>query len=183
MSYGAGAYICGEETALLESLEGKQVSGCLRAVVVITLTPCPAQHSAACSSLACLELCCPKWHQVATTDSAAVCWPLHQGKPRVKPPYPANVGLYGCPTTVNNVETIAVVPTILRRGPDWFASFGRPNNSGTKLYCISGHVNRPCTVEETMSIPLKELIERHAGACAPEDAGHDWLAKQQQPWH
>jgi hypothetical protein len=86
-----------------------------------------------------------------------------QGKPRVKPPFPANVGLYGCPTTVNNVETIAVVPTILRRGPEWFASFGRPNNTGTKLYCISGHVNRPCTVEETMSIPLKELIERHAG--------------------
>lgn len=86
-----------------------------------------------------------------------------QGKPRVKPPFPANVGLYGCPTTVNNVETIAVVPTILRRGPEWFSSFGRPNNTGTKLYCISGHVNRPCTVEEAMSIPLKELIERHAG--------------------
>lgn len=91
------------------------------------------------------------------------CAVLLQGKPRVKPPYPANVGLYGCPTTINNVETIAVVPTILRRGPDWFASFGRPNNTGTKLYCISGHVNRPCTVEETMSIPLKELVERHAG--------------------
>lgn len=86
----------------------------------------------------------------------------------MKPPYPAHVGLYGCPTTINNVETIAVVPTILRRGPDWFASFGRPNNSGTKLYCISGHVNRPCTVEETMSIPLKELIERHAGVCPPK---------------
>eukprot|EP00775_Hariotina_reticulata_P007495 gene7495-7704_t len=107
--YGAGAYICGEESALLESLEGKQ------------------------------------------------------GKPRIKPPYPASVGLYGCPTTINNVETLACTPTILRRGPDWFSSFGRPNNSGTKLYCISGHVNRPCTVEETMSIPLKELIERHAG--------------------
>lgn len=107
--YGAGAYICGEETALIESLEGKQ------------------------------------------------------GKPRLKPPFPANVGLYGCPTTVTNVETVAVAPTILRRGPDWFAGFGRPNNSGTKLYCISGHVNRPCTVEEEMSIPLKELIERHAG--------------------
>jgi NADH dehydrogenase (ubiquinone) flavoprotein 1 len=107
--YGAGAYICGEETALIESLEGKQ------------------------------------------------------GKPRLKPPFPANVGLYGCPTTVTNVETVSVAPTILRRGPDWFAGFGRPNNSGTKLYCISGHVNRPCTVEEEMSIPLKELIERHAG--------------------
>jgi hypothetical protein len=88
---------------------------------------------------------------------------LLQGKPRLKPPFPANVGLYGCPTTVTNVETVAVAPTILRRGPDWFAGFGRPNNSGTKLYCISGHVNRPCTVEEEMSIPLKELIERHAG--------------------
>jgi NADH:ubiquinone oxidoreductase subunit F (NADH-binding) len=73
------------------------------------------------------------------------------------------VGLYGCPSTVTNVETIAVAPTILRRGPEWFSSFGRKNNAGTKLYCISGHVNRPCTVEEEMSIPLKELIERHAG--------------------
>ena len=106
---GAGAYICGEETALIESLEGKK------------------------------------------------------GQPRLKPPFPANVGLYGCPTTVNNVESIAVVPTILRRGASWFAGFGRPNNTGTKLFCISGHVNRPCTVEEEMSIPLRELIERHAG--------------------
>ncbi|XP_031124905.1 NADH dehydrogenase [ubiquinone] flavoprotein 1, mitochondrial [Ipomoea triloba] len=107
--FGAGAYICGEETALIESLEGKQ------------------------------------------------------GKPRLKPPFPANAGLYGCPTTVTNVETVAVSPTILRRGPEWFASFGRKNNSGTKLFCISGHVNKPCTVEEEMSIPLKELIERHCG--------------------
>ncbi len=106
---GAGAYICGEETALLESLEGKK------------------------------------------------------GQPRLKPPFPAAVGLYGCPTTVNNVETIAVVPTILRRGAAWFASMGRPKNAGTKLFCISGHVERPCNVEESMSIPLKELIERHAG--------------------
>ncbi|PIN07682.1 NADH:ubiquinone oxidoreductase, NDUFV1/51kDa subunit [Handroanthus impetiginosus] len=107
--FGAGAYICGEETALLESLEGKQ------------------------------------------------------GKPRLKPPFPANAGLYGCPTTVTNVETMAVSATILRRGPERFASFGRKNNSGTKLFCISGHVNKPCTVEEEMSIPLKELIERHCG--------------------
>ncbi|XP_059294070.1 NADH dehydrogenase [ubiquinone] flavoprotein 1, mitochondrial [Lycium ferocissimum] len=107
--FGAGAYICGEETALLESLEGKQ------------------------------------------------------GKPRLKPPFPANAGLYGCPTTVTNVETVAVSPTILRRGPEWFSSFGRKNNAGTKLFCISGHVNRPCTVEEEMSIPLKELLERHCG--------------------
>ena len=109
LHYGAGAYICGEETALIESLEGKQ------------------------------------------------------GKPRLKPPFPANVGLYGCPSTVTNVETVSVAPTILRRGPEWFSSFGRKNNAGTKLFCISGHVNRPCTVEEEMSIPLKELIERHAG--------------------
>jgi NADH dehydrogenase (ubiquinone) flavoprotein 1 len=107
--WGAGASICGEETALIESLEGKQ------------------------------------------------------GKPRLKPPFPAGVGLYGCPTTVTNVETVAVSPTILRRGPEWFAQFGRKNNAGTKLFCISGHVNRPCTVEEEMSIPLKELLERHCG--------------------
>ncbi len=109
LHHGAGAYICGEETALLESLEGKK------------------------------------------------------GQPRLKPPFPANVGLYGCPTTVNNVESIAVVPTILRRGADWFASFGAENNKGTKLFCISGHVNRPCTVEEAMSIPFKELIDKHCG--------------------
>ncbi|XRB15188.1 NADH dehydrogenase [ubiquinone] flavoprotein 1 [Pseudoscourfieldia marina] len=107
--YGAGAYICGEETALIESLEGKT------------------------------------------------------GKPRLKPPFPAGVGLFGCPTTVTNVETVAVAPTILRRGADWFASFGRPNNRGTKLFCISGHVNKPCTVEEEMSISLRELIEKHCG--------------------
>ena len=106
---GSGAYICGEETALIESLEGRQ------------------------------------------------------GKPRLKPPFPAGVGLYGCPTTVTNVETVAVAPTILRRGGAWFAGFGRPRNSGTKLFAISGHVNNPCTVEEEMSIPLKELIERHCG--------------------
>ncbi len=107
--HGAGAYICGEETALLESLEGKK------------------------------------------------------GQPRLKPPFPANMGLYGCPSTVNNVESIAVAPTILRRGPEWFADLGRPNNTGTKLFCISGHVERPCNVEEEMGIPLRELIERHAG--------------------
>jgi NADH dehydrogenase (ubiquinone) flavoprotein 1 len=109
MHRGAGAYICGEETALIESLEGKQ------------------------------------------------------GKPRLKPPFPAAVGVFGCPTTVANVETVAVAPTICRRGGSWFASFGRDRNRGTKLYNISGHVNNPCTVEEEMSMPLKELIERHAG--------------------
>jgi NADH-quinone oxidoreductase subunit F len=107
--HGAGAYICGEETALLESLEGKK------------------------------------------------------GQPRLKPPFPAGAGLYGCPTTVNNVESIAVTGTILRRGADWFARFGRPNNTGTKLMCISGHVERPCNVEEAMSIPLKQLLEAHCG--------------------
>jgi len=106
---GAGAYICGEETALIESLEG------------------------------------------------------NKGQPRLKPPFPAGVGLYGCPTTVNNVESIAVAPTILRRGASWFTSFGRQNNAGTKVYCISGNVNKPCNVEESMSIPLRELIEKHAG--------------------
>jgi NADH-quinone oxidoreductase subunit F len=106
---GAGAYICGEETALIESLEGKK------------------------------------------------------GQPRLKPPFPAGAGVWGCPTTVNNVESIAVVPTILRRGASWFAGIGRPNNAGTKVFCISGHVNKPCNVEEAMSIPLRELIEKHAG--------------------
>src|SRR5258706_4876442 len=86
-----------------------------------------------------------------------------KGLRRLGPPHPANVGLYGCPTTVNNVESIAVAPDIMRRGAEWFASIGRPNNSGTKLFCISGHVNRPCNVEEAMSVPLRELIERHAG--------------------
>ena len=107
--HGAGAYICGEETALLESLEGKK------------------------------------------------------GMPRLKPPFPANMGLYGCPTTVNNVESIAVAPTILRRGAGWFSSMGAKNNVGTKLFCVSGHVNTPCNVEEAMSLPFRELIDRHCG--------------------
>jgi len=106
---GAGAYICGEETGLLESLEGRK------------------------------------------------------GQPRLKPPFPAAVGLYGCPSTVNNVETIAVAPDILKRGAKWFAGIGRERNTGTKIFCISGHVKAPCNVEEAMSIPLRELIERHAG--------------------
>ena len=106
---GAGAYICGEETGLIESLEGKP------------------------------------------------------GRPRLKPPFPAAVGVYGCPSTVNNVETIAVIPTILRRGAEWFGGLGRPKNTGTKVFCISGHVNQPCNVEEEMGIPMRELIEKHAG--------------------
>jgi NADH-quinone oxidoreductase subunit F len=81
----------------------------------------------------------------------------------MKPPFPAAVGLYGCPTTVNNVESIAVAPTILRRGAAWFAALGRPKNTGTKIYCISGHVNKPCNVEEELGIPMRELIERYAG--------------------
>ncbi|WP_076071095.1 NADH-quinone oxidoreductase subunit NuoF [Sphingomonas montana] len=106
---GAGAYICGEETAMLESIEGKK------------------------------------------------------GQPRLKPPFPAGVGLYGCPTTVNNVESIAVAPTILRRGAEWFAGIGREKNQGTKLFQISGHVNRPCVVEDAMGVSFRELIETHAG--------------------
>lgn len=107
---GAGAYICGEETALIESLEG------------------------------------------------------NKGQPRNKPPFPAMAGLYSCPTTVNNVETIAVAPTIMRRGGSWFSALGlNEKNAGTKLFCISGHVNQPCNVEEEMGISLKELIERHCG--------------------
>ncbi len=106
---GAGAYICGEETALIESLEGKK------------------------------------------------------GMPRLKPPFPAACGLYGCPTTVNNVESIAVVPTNLRRGAGWFAALGLPKNAGTKLFSISGHVNKPCNVEEELGIPLRELIDKYCG--------------------
>src|SRR5438552_18977367 len=83
--------------------------------------------------------------------------------PRLNPPFPANVGLYGCPTTVNNVESIAVAPDILRRGAAWFAGIGKPNNVCTKLFCISGHVERPCNVEEAMGIPFRELIERDCG--------------------
>ena len=109
MHHGAGAYICGEETALLESLEGKK------------------------------------------------------GQPRLKPPFPAGAGLYGCPTTVNNVESISVVPTILRRGVDWWTQFGRENNKGTKVFSISGHVNNPCNIEEALSIPMRTLLETYAG--------------------
>lgn len=107
--HGAGAYVCGEETALLESLEGKR------------------------------------------------------GQPRLKPPFPANFGLYGQPTVINNIETIAVVSTILRRGASWFSGLGLEKNRGTKVFCISGHVNTPCNVEEVMGVPLKDLIEKHAG--------------------
>ena len=109
LHYGSGAYVCGEETALIESLEGKK------------------------------------------------------GQPRLKPPFPASVGLYGMPTTVNNVETIAVVPTIIRRGHEWFSKLGRKNNTGSKIFCISGNVNTPCNVEEELGVPLKYLIQKYAG--------------------
>ncbi len=106
---GSGAYVCGEETALIESLEGKK------------------------------------------------------GQPRLKPPFPANVGLYGKPTTVNNVETIAVIPTILKKGAKWFTALGKKNNTGSKIFCISGQVNKPCNVEEELGVPLKYLIQKYAG--------------------
>jgi NADH-quinone oxidoreductase subunit F len=112
---GAGAYICGEETALLESLEGKR------------------------------------------------------GLPRVKPPFPATFGLYGKPTAINNVETLANLPHIINRGPEWFASIGSPPKStGTRIFCVSGHVKRPGNYEVPMGIPLRELIFEHAGGMRSE---------------
>ena len=112
---GAGAYICGEETALLESLEGKR------------------------------------------------------GLPRLKPPFPAIVGLYGCPTIINNVETLANVTLIAERGSAWFASIGRPKNTGPKLFCLSGHVKRPGVFEAPLGIPLMELLNEHAGGMLHAD--------------
>jgi len=106
---GAGAYICGEETALLESLEGKP------------------------------------------------------GKPRFKPPFPANFGLYGRPTTVNNTQSYASVPTILRKGAKWFADLGVPNSGGTVIFSVSGHVSRPGNYELPLGIPFKELLEDVCG--------------------
>lgn len=139
-----GAYICGEETSLIESLEGK-VWPLVEFVVYRTR--------------ALRVFVAPSYLQRSPLRRALV----QPGKPRLKPPFPANVGVFGCPTTVTNVETVAVAPTILRRGGAWFAQFGRPNNTGTKLFCISGAVNNPITVEEEMSIPLRELLERHCG--------------------
>ena len=109
VQHGGGAYICGDETALMESLEGKK------------------------------------------------------GQPRLKPPFPAGAGIWGCPTTINNVESISVVGTILRRGADWFAGFGTEKSTGTKLFAASGHVNTPCVVEDAVGIPVKQLIEEHFG--------------------
>lgn len=106
---GAGAYICGEETALLESLEGKK------------------------------------------------------GQPRYKPPFPANFGLYGKPTTINNTETFASIPVILEKGGDWFLNVGNPNNGGAKCYCVSGHVNKPGNFEVPMSITFEELLDMAGG--------------------
>ncbi len=106
---GAGAYICGEETALIESLEGKR------------------------------------------------------GLPRLKPPFPAVVGVFGCPTVVNNVETLACVPHIINRGAAWFAGIGTERSTGTKLFCVSGHVERPGVYEEPMGITFREIIEDRCG--------------------
>jgi NADH dehydrogenase (ubiquinone) flavoprotein 1 len=86
-----------------------------------------------------------------------------QGKPCLKPPFLADVGLFGCPSTVANVETVTVARTISRRGASWFAGFGRECNQGTNLFCISGHVNNLCVIEDEMSIPSKDLVEKHAG--------------------
>jgi NADH-quinone oxidoreductase subunit F len=106
---GAGAYICGEETALLESLEGKK------------------------------------------------------GQPRFKPPFPASFGLYGQPTTINNTESLSSVPTILRKGPEWFTSYGKPNNAGTKIFSVSGHVAKPGNFEIPLGTPFRTLLELAGG--------------------
>ncbi|MGE0373113.1 MAG: NADH-quinone oxidoreductase subunit NuoF [Gammaproteobacteria bacterium] len=106
---GAGAYICGEETALLESLEGKK------------------------------------------------------GQPRFKPPFPANFGLYGCPTTINNTETLASVPSIIHHGGEWFLGLGKPNNGGVKIFSVSGHVNKPGNYEVPMGMPFRDLLEMAGG--------------------
>ncbi len=106
---GAGAYICGEETALMDSLEGKK------------------------------------------------------GMPRFKPPFPANVGVYGCPTTINNVETLASVPVIIEKGGQWFLDQGCPNSGGTKIFSVSGHVNNPGNFEVHLGIPFAELLEMAGG--------------------
>ncbi len=106
---GGGAYVCGEETALLESLEGKK------------------------------------------------------GQPRFKPPFPASFGLYGRPTTINNTETLASVPVILQNSGQWFLELGKPNNGGSKLFCVSGHVNKPGNYEVPMGTPFSELLEMAGG--------------------
>ena len=106
---GAGAYICGEETAMIESLEGRR------------------------------------------------------GEPRLKPPYPAQYGYLNQPTLVHNVETLANVPHIVRNGPEWFAGIGVPGSAGSKIFCVSGHVNRPGVFELPLGVPLREVIEVHAG--------------------
>ena len=110
---GAGAYICGEETALLESLEG------------------------------------------------------YKGQPRLKPPFPAIKGLFGCPTVMNNVETLASVPSIMEKGGDWYAAIGNGKSTGTKLFCVSGPVNKPGVYELPLGVPLRELIENSCGGLKP----------------
>ncbi len=106
---GAGAYVCGEETALIESIEGKK------------------------------------------------------GQPRFKPPFPANYGLYGCPTTINNTESLSSVPMILKNGGQWFLELGKPNNGGNKIFCVSGHVNKPGNYEVPMGTPFAELLKMAGG--------------------
>lgn len=106
---GAGAYVCGEETGLIESIEGKK------------------------------------------------------GQPRLKPPFPANIGLYGCPTVINNVETLTAIPAILTNGGEWYTKLGVEKSAGTKLFSVSGHVNKPGNYEVGLGIPLKVLIEEYAG--------------------
>ncbi|MFV8835294.1 NADH-quinone oxidoreductase subunit NuoF [Aquisalimonas sp.] len=107
--FGAGAYICGEESALMESLEGKK------------------------------------------------------GQPRYKPPFPAQFGLYGKPTTINNTETLASVPAVMRNGAEWFLNLGKPNNGGTKIFCVSGHVEKPGNFEIPLGTPFKDLLEMAGG--------------------
>ncbi|MDX8388954.1 MAG: NADH-quinone oxidoreductase subunit NuoF [Mariprofundaceae bacterium] len=131
---GAGAYICGEETALIESLEGKP------------------------------------------------------GRPRFKPPFPAVEGFYGCPTVVNNVETLSTIPIILKNGGAWHSEIGTPNNSGCKIFSVSGHVNRPGNYEVPLGTPLRVLIEEHCGglkhgntpkAIIPGGSSSPWLMSDQ----
>src|SRR4030095_16226693 len=133
---GAGAYICGEETGLLESLEGKRGYPRIK-------PPVPS--------------CCAG--EPGLPDSRGG----RRGPPPINPPFPATHGLFGCPTIVNNVETLACVPHIVLRGADWFRSIGPEKSPGPKLYCVSGHVVRPGVYELPMGTPLREIIYTHAG--------------------
>ena len=178
---GAGAYICGEETALIESLEGKQGKPRLKVSVAINSIPIQFQFNS--------EFFILQSQSRLQLIKFLILLAIRNSQFATQPPFPAGVGVFGCPSTVTNVETIAVAPTILRRGASWFSSFGNPNNRGTKLFGISGHVNNPMVVEESMSIPLQELIERHCGgmrngwnslqACIPGGSSVPVLSKAQ----